>query len=300
VEPGENVLVVNTGYFGDSFGDCAKTYGADVDHVNAGQIGGVPSLDEIKAALQQKKYKLVNITQVDTSTGVLTDVKAISELVHEVSPHTLVSVDGVCSIGAEEFYMDKWKVDSIITASQKALGVPSGLLIMAISERALKGFQERKTPVKNYFANFQKWLPIMEAYEAGRPSYFATPAVSLIISLNTSLKQILKEDLATRFRVHRETSDLVKNTFTEWGLKLVPLHRSYAANSLTAVYYPDGVTAQNVLPAVSSQGVVIAGGLHKAIAPKYFRVGHMGISAVEVNRRHVLKTLEVLKQVFKK
>lgn len=300
VEPGENVLIVNTGYFGDNFGECFSVYGANVVHVRAPEIGSVPSMEAIKEALLKTKFKLVNITHVDTSTGVLTDIKGISELVHKVSPDTLVSVDGVCSIGAEEFYMDEWKIDSIVTASQKALGVPSGLMIMALSERAISKLKERKAAPTSYFADLNKWLPIMEAYEQGRPSYFATPAVSLSIALNVSLKQILKTDLKERFKVHREVSEKVKNQLLEWNLKLVPLDRKYAANSLTAVYYPEGVKATDFLPLVTKQGIVIAGGLHKAIAPSYFRIGHMGISAVETNRGHVVKTLEAIKVALQK
>jgi alanine-glyoxylate transaminase/serine-glyoxylate transaminase/serine-pyruvate transaminase len=173
-------------------------------------------------------------------------------------------------------------------------------MIMALSERAISKLKERKAAPTSYFADLNKWLPIMEAYEQGRPSYFATPAVSLIIALNVSLKQILKTDLKERFKVHREVSEKVKNQLLEWNLKLVPLDRKYAANSLTAVYYPEGVKATDFLPLVTKQGIVIAGGLHKAIAPSYFRIGHMGISAVETNRGHVVKTLEAIKVALQK
>ena len=196
LEPSDTMLQVNTGYFGDHFGHCAEVYGFHVDHVRPTKLGQVPSLEVIADALDKnlafgKPYKLINITQVDTSTGVLSDVKGIAELIKKKSPESLISVDGVCSVGAEELLMDDWGIDAIMTASQKALGCPSGLCVMVASKRAISVFEKRSTPVRNYFASWKNWLPIMRAYEARKPSYFATPAVSLIISLNTSLKQLL-------------------------------------------------------------------------------------------------------------
>jgi len=101
------------------------------------EIGDRPTLQEISDALSTKSFKVITITHVDTSTGVLSDVKAISEVVKKQSPNTLIIVDGVCSVGSEEIYVDEWGLDVVITASQKAIGVPSGLSISVASERAI-------------------------------------------------------------------------------------------------------------------------------------------------------------------
>jgi len=122
-------------------------------------IGSRPSLEEIEAELKQKSYKVITITHTDTSTGVLSDVKAVSELVHKVSPDTLVVVDGVCSVGCEEIRFDEWGIDVVVTASQKAIGVPAGLCIMMVSGRGIDRFKARKTPPSAYFASFANWLP---------------------------------------------------------------------------------------------------------------------------------------------
>lgn len=157
-EPGDDVLVLHAGYFADSFADCLQTYGAKPTQLKA-PIGSTPQLPEIEKALKERKYKLLTITHVDTSTGVLTDLKPISELVHRVSPETLVIVDGVCSVGSEEIEFDKWQLDGVITASQKGVGCPAGLSISMFSGRAIKTFQNRKTPPGSYFASFKNWLP---------------------------------------------------------------------------------------------------------------------------------------------
>jgi alanine-glyoxylate transaminase / serine-glyoxylate transaminase / serine-pyruvate transaminase len=157
-EPGEEVLVLHTGYFADSFADCFGTYGVKATQLKA-PIGSRPQLPEIEKALKEKKYKLLTVTHVDTSTGVLSELAALSKLVHKVSPDTLLIVDGVCSVGSEEIYFDKMQLDGVITASQKAIGCPAGLSISVFSERAINAFQSRKTPPGSYFASMKNWLP---------------------------------------------------------------------------------------------------------------------------------------------
>ncbi|CAI2163225.1 968_t:CDS:2 [Funneliformis geosporum] len=292
VEPGEEALVLNSGYFGDSFAACLKVYGAKVTEVKS-EIGDRPTLQEISDALSTK-FKLITITHVDTSTGVLSDVKAIAELVKKKSPNTLIVVDGVCSVGSEEIRVDEWNLDVVLTASQKAIGVPPGLSILIASERAIQTFKDRKTPVPSYYASWAHWLPIMHAYESRKGMYFATPPVQLIYALNTSLKQITSTPLETRFEQHKKVSDQVKNVVESLGLQFVPKSREVAANGMTAVYYPEGIQPADLLQKVASHNVVIAGGLHRAIASKYFRIGHMGISVTEPERKHIDNTIAAL------
>lgn len=297
MEPGDEALIVNTGYFGDRFGDCCDSYGFKFTHVRPPKLGDVPATSDVESAIKNaaKPFKIANITQVDTSTGVLTDVRAITAQIKKLSPDTLVLVDGVCSIGAEELRMDEWGVDAALTASQKALGTPSGLVLMVVSDKAMKVFESRKTPVRNYFASWKNWIPIMRAYEARKPSYFATPAVSLILALHVSLKQIIAQGMDARFKAHKDASVKFKDLVEQkWGMKLVPVNRNVAANSMTAIYYPDGVQPTDLLPLIVKSGVVVAGGLHPEMATKYFRVGHMGISSVEVERGHMQKVADVL------
>lgn len=157
-EPGDEVLVLHTGYFADSFADCFETYGAKVTQLKA-PIGDRPQLDEIEKALKEKKYKIVTVTHVDTSTGVLSELKPLSDLVQNVSPDTLLVVDGVCSVGSEEIRFDDWKLDVVLTASQKAIGCPAGLSILMASGKAIEVFKNRKTRPTSYFGSWKNWLP---------------------------------------------------------------------------------------------------------------------------------------------
>lgn len=160
IEAGEDALVLSTGYFGDSFADCLTTYGAKPTKLE-GPVGGRPQVPEIEKALSEKKYKIVTVTHVDTSTGVVSDLKSIVQAVRKVSPETLVIVDGVCSVACEEIAFDDWDLDGVITAPQKAIGCPAGLSISIFSGRAMEVFKNRKTPPASYFASFKNWTPSM-------------------------------------------------------------------------------------------------------------------------------------------
>ncbi|KIX04672.1 uncharacterized protein Z518_05542 [Rhinocladiella mackenziei CBS 650.93] len=294
VEPGEDVLVLHTGYFGDSFADCLATYGAKPTQLKA-PIGDRPQLPEIEAALKEKKYKAVTVTHVDTSTGVLFPIQPLSDLIRRVSPDTLLVVDGVCSVGGEELHFDKMSIDVALTASQKAIGCPPGLSIMMVSEKAMNVFQSRKSAPGSYYASFKNWLPIMQHYEAKKPSYFATPPTQLVQALHTSLKQVLSQPLESRFAQHRKVSLYVKSKVTSMGLKQLALDPANAANTMTAIYLPEGLTPPQILPKLMAKGVVFAGGLHREIAAKYIRFGHMGVSAMDESRGEIDKALEALK-----
>ncbi|KAK3490683.1 pyridoxal phosphate-dependent transferase [Neurospora hispaniola] len=295
IEPGEDALVLSTGYFGDGFADCLKVYGANVTQISA-EPGSRPQLPEIEKALSEKKYKLLTVTHVDTSTGVLSELKNLSELVHRVSPDTLVIVDGVCSVACEEIDFDAWKLDGVVTASQKAIGCPAGLSISMFSGRAIQAFQNRQTPPTSYFASMKNWLAIMQNYEAKKPSYFATPSPQLVRALHTALTQIVAQGVKERFAAHKAASDKIKAAVAALGLKQVAANPDDQAHGMTAIYLPETVKGAELLPKLASRGVVFAGGIHKAIAAKYIRFGHMGVSVLDPSRGHVEKAIKALEE----
>jgi alanine-glyoxylate transaminase/serine-glyoxylate transaminase/serine-pyruvate transaminase len=216
----------------------------------------------------------MTITHVDTSTAVIAEVQEIAALGRQYG--VLVIVDGVCSVAGEELQMDAWGVDLTLTASQKAIGVPPGLALLMIGPRALEAFQKRTAPVLNYYADWSNWLPIMQAYEARKNSYFGTPPVNLIYALNVSLRQILAEGMLRRVARHIAISQACKAGVQALGLTQVPLQPEYAAHTLTAPRYPIGVNGPEFLGQVLQSGVTLAGGLLPTMRNEYFRIGHMG------------------------
>ncbi len=289
VEAGDKALVVNTGNFGDRFAAILERYGADVTQAGAPAIGDAPALEQVAALLGESSFKLMTITHVDTSTGVAMDVERLAALGREHG--ALVIVDGVCSVAGEELRAEEWGVDLVLTASQKAIGVPPGLALMVAGPAAIDAFRRRRTPVGNYYADWTQWLPIMEAYQERRPSYFGTPPVNLIWALNVSLADILTEGLEVRFARHRRMSQAVKAAITALKMRQVPVSADREATTLTAPYYPKGVDS-TVLGHISEAGVILAGGLHPSIRAQYFRIGHMGV----VNGGEVLATIGAIEQ----
>lgn len=122
----------------------------------------------------------------------------------------------------------------------------------------------------------------MQNYEAKKPSYFATPPPQLIHALHTALTQILARPLAERFATHKSQSAKVKKAVTDLGLKQLAANPADQANGMTAMYLPEGVKVPEILPSLLKKGVIFAGGLHKEIATKYIRFGHMGVSVVSL------------------
>jgi alanine-glyoxylate transaminase/serine-glyoxylate transaminase/serine-pyruvate transaminase len=289
IEPGDRALVVNTGYFGDRFANLLERYGAEVTHVRA-PVGGRPGLEEVEQALEGGPFKLMTITHVDTSTSVVTDVEGLAALARRYD--TLCVVDGVCSVAGEALRMSDWGVDLALTASQKAIGVPPGLALVVAGTRAMEAFHRRTHPVGSYYADWSHWLPIMEAYETRRPAYFGTPAVNLVAALNVSLGQILDEGMDARFARHRRLSRVCKRGVEALGLSQVPLDPAYAAHTMTAPRFPQGITAAQLLPRIKTAGAILAGGLHPEIKAEYFRIGHMGCNKVG----DVLATLGAIEQ----
>lgn len=280
VERGDRVLVCNSGYFGSRYVDILSRLGVQVDELKT-EIGDTISLQQVKEKLEEQDYKLVTLTQVDTSTAVLNPVKEIGEVVANFD--TLLVVDGVCGAAAEETRFDTWNLDVYFTASQKAIGVPPGLALLMFSDSAMKTYKARKSPVASYYCDIANWLPIMQAYEERRPSYFGTPAVNLILALKESTDQILEEGMEVCFKRHVKLSNAVKAGIRALDLKTIPKSDEKAAHTLTAPFYPNGVDGDLFRAKMTENGVIVAGGLQPGIKTKYFRIGHMGrITALDV------------------
>ena len=273
IEEGDSVLVISTGYFGQRFKDIADRYGANTTILEA-PLGEVISLQRIEKELKTKHYKAITITHVDTSTGILVDPKPIAKLAQKYN--TLSILDGVCSVAGEEIKQDQWGLDVVLTGSQKAIGVPPGLALLMVSKTAMEVWRNRKTPVFNYYSDWNNWLPIMRAYEERKPAYFGTPPVNLIVALETSLKIICKEGMRERVKRHQILAKAFRAGISSLKLETIPKTNKIAANTLTAAYYPEGIDGATLLTKIANNNVIIAGGLLPELKTSYFRIGHMG------------------------
>ncbi len=292
IETGDKALVISTGYFGLRFAEILKRYGADVDILEA-QVGDIVPMDLIEEQLKSKKYKLLTFNHVDTSTAVLNNAKSIGALGKK---HNVLTVlDGVCSVAGEEIKQEAWGIDVVVTASQKAVGVPPGLALLVASQNAMKAFEQRKTPVANYYGDWANWLPIMKAYENKQASYFGTLPVNLIMALEKSLQLIVNEGLNNRFARHQRAGKAMRAAIRALGLELLSKNEAVASNTLTAPLYPSKIDAATLLKETNQQGIIFAGGLLPELKTKYFRIGHMG----SVNKADLLATIGAIETVLK-
>ncbi|KAG0666308.1 hypothetical protein C6P45_000269 [Maudiozyma exigua] len=304
----DNVLVLSTGFFSDEFHEAISQYYVEdaskqVTRLGAPNAGATVSIDEIERELGSKQYDLIVMTHVDTSTGVLLDVESIANLVHKVSPDTLIAVDTVCSLGCETIEFDKWGLDICISASQKAIGAPPGLSLGMVSENALKKHESLSSKSGSYYTSFTKWLPILRSFESGKSAYFATPPVQMIDSLRIALTQILEYSfdnqtgIHARIAKHKQTSDNFKTAVVEqMKQELVSGSLNNSAHGLTAIYVKD---PPSVIQYMAKHGYTITGGIHKDIKSKYIRVGHMGISACDDSLNDVSGCLQTLSEALK-
>lgn len=272
VAAGERILIISHGYFGDRFIQLGKAFGIEMDVLQA-EWGTQISIEEVENKLQEHTYKAVTITHADTSTGVAADLDA---LVPVVKAHgALVILDGVCATAAMEEDMSKQyggagnKIDVVLTGSQKAIGVPPGLAIVAFNQSALD-VRAKMERVPAYYSDIQNWIPIMQD-----PSkYFATPPVNLIYAYDEGMKIVMDEGLAKRYARHTAFGRGVRSALREY--RMTPLaEETVAASTLSCILYPEGVKDAEFRKTLADKGVIVAGALAH-LAGKAFRIGHMG------------------------
>ena len=273
IEPGDRALVVNSGYFSERMAEILRRYGAAVAEATA-PVGGAPSPEQVREILDRGgPFKALFATHVDTSTGVRVDPEPLCRAAREAG---ILSVfDGVCATAGERFEMAAWDADVYFTASQKAIGLPPGLALLVASERALAARRDRKAPPPPLFLDWDSWLPIHRAYEERRPSYFATPATSLVMALEAGLAEILEGGVEARIAAHTRAAEALRAAWRALGLRFVPRSEAVTANTLSALLFPEGIDA-SLLAKIAARGVTVAGGLHPAVRTTSFRVGHMG------------------------
>jgi len=297
VSPGDRVAVVKTGYFSDRMAEMLRRQGAATLEIGA-EPGGAPSPEEVREALGAERAagaapcRALFATHVDTSTGVRIDPEPLARLARE---HGMIAVfDGVCAAAGERFDMAAWDADVYLTASQKALGLPPGLALMVVSQRALAARADRRGAPPPMYLDWEVWLPVMRAYEERRAAYFSTPPTNLVLALAAGLAEIESEGVAARFASQARAAAALRAAWRALGLRQLPAREDLVANTLSALLLPaDGAevpaAASPSLPAgisradapalvarIAEHGVTVATGLLPDLRSRYFRVGHMG------------------------
>ncbi|MFD1926804.1 pyridoxal-phosphate-dependent aminotransferase family protein [Sporosarcina siberiensis] len=249
-----------------------EAFGIEVDVLQS-EWGKRVNVEDVENKLSEKSYKAVTITHGDTSTGVVADLDA---LVPVIKKHgALVILDGVVATAAIEEDMSKcfghpdYKIDIVLTGSQKAIGVPPGLAVVAFNQSALE-VRKQLGRIPAYYTDINNWIPIMND-----PSkYFATPPVNLIYAYAEGMRLVLEEGLENRYIRHSAYGKAVRASLAEYGMKALA-DEGVAASTLSCILYPEGVDDAAFRGALAEKGVILAGSLAH-LAGKAFRIGHMG------------------------
>jgi len=268
LSPGDKVLSVSIGSFGDRFATIAKAFGANVEKLEFewGQPADPALLAARLAEDRSKEIKAVLLTHNETSTGVTNDVKALAAVVREHG--ALVMVDSVSGLVALDLQTDNWGLDVVVAASQKAFMTPPGLSFISASERAWAAMANATMPRVYWSLERAK-----EFSEKGQTPW--TPAVTLMYGLEVGIAMIKQEGLQNVFARHRRLGTMARAAIKAMGLTLLAEH-AQASNAVTAIRCPEGLTSKQIRAKVQEKyGVVLAGGQGK-LTDSIFRIGHLG------------------------
>lgn len=267
LSPGDKVLVLANGFFGERFADIAEIFGAEVSRLRF-EWGQAVDPQAVRQALSQDTgIKAVLVTHNETSTGVTSDLAAISTVVREYEK--LLIVDAISSLGAIDLPTDAWGCDVVVTGSQKGWMAPPGLAMVSVSDRAWKANAQAKMP--RYYWDFAKAKKFLD--EKGQTPW--TPALTTIYALAAALELFKQEGLANivarHCRVGAKTRDGVKSL----GLSLFP-DDSCASNTVTAVKVSGGLDVKKLLKILREEHDTVLSGGQQRLDGQIFRIGHLG------------------------
>ncbi len=264
--PGDKVLVVNGGKFGERWGKISESYGLEPIWINV-EWGQAVDVNEVKAALDKDKdIRAILVQASETSTAVAHPVEALSKLTRDRDDILLV-VDGITGVGVFPLPMDEWGIDAIVTGSQKALELPPGLALVALSEKAWKFADQSKCP--HFYFDLKK-----ERKNLGNQTSAYTPAVSLVKGLRAVLKSIKEEGLENVHKRHNRLARATRAAAKALGLKVIA--PDSPADSLTGVFVPDGIDGAKIVKSLRDEfGVTLAGGQDQWKG-KIIRIAHLG------------------------
>ncbi|MGA8741287.1 MAG: alanine--glyoxylate aminotransferase family protein [Terracidiphilus sp.] len=270
--PGDRVLVLTAGKFGERWTGLAKAFSCEPDVV-AAPYGETFNLAAIRAALKPE-HRAVYMQATETSTAVRHDVEAIAKLIHEVAPEALLVVDGITGLGTTHFDVDGWGIDILIGGSQKAVMIPPGLAYLSVSEKAWAAMEKSKNP--RYYFDLRK-----ERKNAVKGESAYTPAVALIAGLGAALDYIAGQaggDLE-KGRIALIDNAQVNAAATRAGLVALGFTLfapTAPAAAATAVAVPEGMDSGAVVKALKAKFALVTANGQGEMQGKIFRVAHLG------------------------
>jgi alanine-glyoxylate transaminase/serine-glyoxylate transaminase/serine-pyruvate transaminase len=270
---GDTVLMSRFGQFSHLWVDMAERMGLEVILCDEEWGTGVP-LEKYADILSKDTthvIKAVFATQNETATGVSSDIAGVRKAMDAANHPALLMVDGVSSVASIDMRMGEWRVDCCVSGSQKGFMLPTGLGILAVSDKALQANKSQQPRMNRCFFSFEDMI---KTNDLGFFPY--TPATQLLRGLRTSLDMIAEEGLENIFARHARMATGVRKAVDAWGLKLCAKEPKWQSDTVSAIYVPEGIDSANVVKtAYYRYNVSLGVGLTK-VAGKVFRIGHLG------------------------
>ncbi len=291
--PGDRVLMIETGYFSDSWTQMARDLGLEAQVVAADWRRGC-DIAAIQAALEaDKEHRIRAVCAVhnETATGMVLPLAQVRAAIDAAKHPALFLSDTISSLGSIDFRMDEWGIDCAVGGSQKGLMLPTGMSFTGVSDKALEAHKSARLP-KHYF----NWTMMLS-----RPhkSFVGTIPTSLFYGLKESLRLLEEEGLEEVFARHTRLARAVRAAATHWagnnGPQLFCTNPSRLSDSVTTLLMPEGMSSDGLRnTALNRFNVSLGGGLGKLMG-KVFRIGHLG----DLNEPMILGTLSVVEMSMK-
>jgi len=277
----KRAAVFAVGAFGDRWYKMAVANGIPADKISS-DLGEPTTPKMVEEALATGKYDLVTITHNETSTGIMNPVKEIAEVMKKY-PDVIFCLDAVSSLGGTEINVDELGVDICIASTQKCLGLPPGLAICSISQKALDAARQ----VENRGLYFDL-VEIYECIQKKDHQYPSTPSLSHMYALDYQLDKMIEEGFENRFNRHLEMAKIVRDWAKEKFEMLA--EDKYASNTLTTIKNSRGISVADLNKELGKKGYAISNGYGK-LKEKTFRIAHMAETTVE-EIKEILRVIE--------
>ena len=272
LSPGDRVLAASFGQFSHLWIEMCRRLGLEVDAIEGewGEGAPVESYAERLAADKEHRIKAVLVCHNETATGVTSDVAALRRALDVAGHPAMLYVDGVSSIASIDFRMDEWGVDLAVAGSQKGFMLPTGLAIVAVSQKALAAAAGAKS--------YRCYFDFAEMARANKDGFFPyTPATTLLRGLRASLDMLQSEGLEQVFQRHRHLAEGVRRAVAAWGLRLCARHPRWHSDTVSAIVLPPGFDSNLLVRhAYERYNLSLGVGLAK-VAGRVFRIGHLGM-----------------------
>ncbi|PRX32621.1 aspartate aminotransferase-like enzyme [Orenia metallireducens] len=282
IEPGDKVLCIDNGIFGNGFGDFAKIYGAEVSYFKADYRKAI-NLQELEEFLENNHdFKVATLVHCETPSGITNPVDKLCLLLKK---HRIITVvDSVSAIGGERLETDKWGMDIVLGGSQKCLSAPPGLTFLSISQAAWEVILNRKAPIASFYCNLANWK---DWYEKQWFPY--TQPISDIYGLRVAVERWLEEN--NPIDRHAKLANAVRESLVSGGLELYPLDGF--SNTVTTINIPKGVSYQDIYDQMLKDHNIMITGAFGFLKDKVIRIGHMGENCHEEKLYLTLKALDL-------